>query len=68
MEDACRSIPTLPSHLNCSIVAITDPDTQSTRFAIFHAWLFGQSPAVNGFNKVAEFMAGLLVRIMAILG
>ncbi len=44
----------LPSQVPFSVIALTDPYTNTPRFAIADAHLFGLATAVNNFNRMPD--------------
>ena len=65
MENAYRSIPNAPEHLPYCVIAVYDPKQYCTKFMISWALLFGQSAALNGFNRVPALIASAACRLLA---
>jgi len=63
MENAYRSVPSHPEHYPYCVISIFHPVMQRTTFVIVYALLFGQTAAVNGFNRVPAFMSAITCRI-----
>ena len=63
MENAYRSVPCLPEHYPFCVIGIFHPSRRCMVFAIEYALLFGQTAAVNNFNRVPAFLTALSCRI-----
>ncbi len=66
-KDAYHVIMNKIGHTPFTVLAVTEPGTGKTWFAIAYCHVFGLTSAVNNYNRVPELIVSVTSRVLAVV-